>query len=118
MRSVGSTFEIEPVWDAAPGMVSLNLAPERVEFADFIHYGHGDLLAQQPVFFTMKTQTNLRIPDGGYAIASVQVPRDAGATGEDAVRLDQSKRVLVFVKATVFKVPLGRTERHNNAEKK
>lgn len=116
VRNVGSTLEVEPSWCADEGVVTLNLVPERVQFANLISYGEGNLLAQQPVFFVMKAQTNLRVPDGGYSLVSVQVPRDEMATGEDAARLDQSKRVLVFVKATVFNVRSEGAEKRNDGD--
>ena len=114
VRNVGSSFEVEPGWSASPDRITLNIAPERVCFVDFIHYGQGGALAQQPLFSVMKLQTNLTLPDGAYSLAAVQVPRDESGEAGDPVRVDQTKRILIFIKASLIKVPM--TANHDDHE--
>lgn len=106
VRNVGSSFEVEAGWSASPDRITLNIAPERVGFVDFIHYGEGGALAQQPVFSVMKLQTNLTLPDGAYSLAAVQVPRDEAVEAGSPVGVDQTKRILIFIKASLIKVPI------------
>ena len=70
----------------------------------FTKYGTGLAESLQPLFHVLKLQTNLNIPANGYVLASVQMPRDQSAE-EGAAVPDQSQRVLVFVRATVMKIP-------------
>lgn len=110
VRNVGSSFEIEPGWSEERRMIELNIVPERVDFAGFIHYGSGGAITQQPVFSVMKVQSNLVLPDGAYSLAAMQVPRDESAEEAGSVRVDQSKRVLTFLKASLMSMPVAGPE--------
>ncbi|MGI9243547.1 MAG: hypothetical protein ACR2RV_22290 [Verrucomicrobiales bacterium] len=110
VRNVGSSFQVEPSWREEQRLIDLNIAPQRVSFVGFIHYGDGEALTQQPVFSVMKVQSNLRVPEGAYTLAAVQSPRDESADGAVAVRSDPSKRVLTFLKASLMRLPVAVAE--------
>ena len=109
VRNIGHTMEVEPNVDVSGQIISLNIAPEIVDFVAFTTYGTGLAESLQPLFHVLKLQTNLNIPTNGYALASVQMPRDKDA-GEDAVVPDESQRVLVFVRGTLIEIPAGDEE--------
>ena len=106
VRNLGFTFEAGPNVDADDKTISLNIAPEIVEFVKYVHYGQGAATAIQPLFHVLKCQTNLVLRDGSYVLASVQMPRDEKAK-DKAMRGDESQRVLVFVRADVIRIPTG-----------
>ena len=114
VRNVGSSLEVEAVWREEQRRIDLNIAPQRVGFAGFIHYGRGEALTQQPVFSVMKVQSNLRLPEGAYSLVAVHSPRDESADGAGAVRSDQSKRVLTFLKASLMRLAVTGAEEDND----
>ena len=116
IRNVGTSLEIEPGWETETGEISLNLAPERVDFVGFVLYGKGEMISQQPVFSVTKIQTNVIVPEGGYALLSMLVPHDRKAKQDAPVHSNPSKRILVFAKATVLKVPLKPEGNQSNHE--
>lgn len=100
VRNVGVTMEVEPNVDADGFTISLNLAPEVVEFEGFINYGSPiqtsatNALGQpvqvtltdnrilQPVFSVRSLQTNVTIWDGQTVAVGGLIREDVQETND------------------------------------
>jgi general secretion pathway protein D len=100
VRNVGVTMEVEPNVDADGFTISLNLAPEVVEFEGFINYGSPiqtsatNALGQpvqvtltenrilQPVFSVRKVTTNVTIWDGQTVAIGGLIREDVQETND------------------------------------
>jgi len=100
VRNVGVTMEVEPNVDADGFTISLNIAPEVVEFEGFINYGSPiqtsatNALGQpvqvtltdnrilQPVFSVRKMQTNVTIWDGQTVAVGGLIREDVQETND------------------------------------
>ena len=97
-RNVGLTVEVDPVLGANGGVLELNMAPEQgFHFGESVHHRFldgGKWLPNitMPVFYTMKTTTQITLPLETPILVSVMSPPD-----ENGV-IDSSRKVLLFVK--------------------
>ncbi len=100
VRNVGVTMEVEPNVDADGFTISLNIAPEVVEFEGFINYGSPiqtsatNALGQpvqvtltdnrilQPVFSVRRMQTNVTIWDGQTVAVGGLIREDVQETND------------------------------------
>lgn len=77
-RNLGVTLEVDPVLNAEESAIDLNLAPERVELAGFTEWSSEKIdelfKTTQPTFHTMKTTTQVTVPDGGYVLLGTTRP--------------------------------------------
>jgi len=99
---VGSTIEVEP--QISDGLVYLNLSPHITELVELTKFGKGEGETNRPLFFHLNLGTTVTILDGGYALAAMQVPRSK-KNAPGVISPDPSSRILVFVKATIYRIP-------------
>jgi hypothetical protein len=98
-RNVGTTLEVDPVLGANSLTIDLNLAPEIVQLEGYTSWPNKEMdplfKADLPMFYTMRTTTQITTIDGRYAFLSTLRPLDARtAEGRDVL-------VLLFVRADV-----------------
>ena len=97
-RHVGVTVEVDPVFSASGGTLDLNMAPEHVfHFGESVHHrflvsGKWQPDITMPVFYVMKTTTQITLQAETPVLISVMSPPDEN--GE----IDSSRKVLLFVK--------------------
>jgi len=97
-RNVGVTVEVDPVFGTSGGILDLNMAPEQVfHFGESVHHRFLDSGKWQPnitmpVFYVIKTTTQITLPAETPVLISVMSPPD-----ENGV-IDSSRKVLLFVK--------------------
>ena len=97
-RHAGVTVEVDPVIGESGGILDLNMAPEHVfHFGESVHHrflesGQWQPNITMPVFYTMKTTTQITLPLETSVLVSVMSPPD-----ENGV-IDSSRKVLLFVK--------------------
>ncbi|MDF1852340.1 MAG: hypothetical protein P1U85_15985 [Verrucomicrobiales bacterium] len=109
-RNVGTTLEVDPIIGVDNRTIDLNLAPEIVYLLDEVNYGdfesdESNVEVTMPVFYTIKTTTQLTMIDGEYALMGVHSPFN-----EKTFRSDPERKVLVFVKTDILHVGLGLPE--------
>ena len=99
-RNLGTTVEVDPVFNDKGTVLDLDLSPEQVShFGESIHHriligGEWKPNVTMPVFYTMKTTTQVTLPLDTYVLVSVMSPPDAEG------RTDASRKVLLFVKVS------------------
>jgi hypothetical protein len=97
-RNVGVTVEVDPVFGASGGTLDLNMAPEQVfHFGESVHHRFLDSGKWQPnitmpVFYAMKTTTQITLSAETAVLVSVMSPPDENG------KVDPSRKVLLFVK--------------------
>ncbi|MEM9018086.1 MAG: hypothetical protein AAGC68_13810, partial [Verrucomicrobiota bacterium] len=99
-RHVGLTIEVDPVIGDLGKAVDLNIAPEIVERLEEQYFTHPDFpkTAQgiehvsMPLFYTMRTTTQLTTISGKYSILGFHTPHD---------RPDE--RIIALIKVTTFR---------------
>ena len=105
-RNLGPTFEMEATIDGATDLVNLTLTAEIVH-----HCGNtvwcewrdrrSHVPIQMPVFYTLRSKTEVLTAPNQYLMAAVLSPRDTkGFT-------DPTRKVMVFVKAEIVCLPCG-----------
>lgn len=98
-RNLGVTLEVDPVLGNDNLTIDLNLAPEMVQLEGFTTWPNEDVdpkyRAEVPVFYSMKTTTQVTTLDGRYALLSTLRPLESA----DPERPDAL--VLLFVRADV-----------------
>ena len=109
VRNIGNTLEVELKVDQAAGLISLELAPEVVEYVGDTTYGKGLSEAQQPSFHVIKSYASIVVKSDRYALLGLQTPRDHKSSGARPKR-DPSHRVFVMVRATILEDPEGDKE--------
>lgn len=105
-RNVGVTLEVDPVLGADDRTVDLNLAPELTYLTGFESWGKhasGDsgVDVRMPLFFTVKTTTQVTMIAGEYAFVSAMTPRDlkTGMTNSE-------RKIMLFLKTDLAGVGL------------
>ena len=102
VRNLGTTVEVDPVLGADSRTIDLNLAPEIVYLADTTNYGthvegKSEVEITMPSFYTIKTTTQVTLMDGEPFFLGAH-----GPFNEKEGRVDQERRVLIFVKADLL----------------
>ncbi|MDF1751489.1 MAG: hypothetical protein P1U89_01815 [Verrucomicrobiales bacterium] len=100
VRNVGITLEVDAVLGADNRIVDLNLAPEITTLIETDHYVSGDREAhgtgniKMPVFYTMKTTTQITVEVGKENLFAFNTPPEA-----------PGERVISMIKVELIKVP-------------
>ena len=101
-RNLGLTVEIEPIIGEDRKTIDLTFKPELVKHVGdevFLDW-NTPLVASKnkmPIFYTLRINTRFSTSDGQFILASALTPELDG-------KPDHSKKVLIFVKATVLKL--------------
>ncbi|MEM6916868.1 MAG: hypothetical protein AAF491_09910 [Verrucomicrobiota bacterium] len=97
-RNLGVTLEVDPVMGRDELTIDLNLAPEIVQLEGHTVWSSEEVdekfQVKMPVFYMMKTTTQVTLIDGQYAFLSTLRPLEPAEEDRDAI-------VLVFVRADV-----------------
>jgi hypothetical protein len=105
-RNLGPTFEMKPTIDGATDLVNLTLTAEIVHHCgNYVWCEWRDRRShvpiQMPVFYTLRSTTEVLAAPNQYLMAAVLSPRDAkGFT-------DPTRKVMVFVKTEILCLPCG-----------
>ncbi|MAS96671.1 MAG: hypothetical protein CMO55_26065 [Verrucomicrobiales bacterium] len=100
-RNTGVTLEVDPVLSSDNKFVDLNLAPEIVAHIDDIYFtreGREDSARgvdhiQMPLFYTMKTTTQMTAVPGNYNLIGIHTPNE-----------DKTKRILALLRCDLIPV--------------
>jgi hypothetical protein len=105
-RNLGVTLEVDPVLGADDRTVDLNLAPELTYLTGFESWGKhtsegSEVDVRMPLFFTVKTTTQVSMIAGEYAFVSAMTPRDpkTGMTNPE-------RKIMLFLKTDLACVGL------------
>ncbi|MFT5905364.1 MAG: hypothetical protein ACI9E1_000961 [Cryomorphaceae bacterium] len=101
-RNLGLTVEIEPIIGEDRKTIELTFKPELIKHVGdevFLDWNTPKVASKSkmPTFYTLRINTSLTISDGQFVLASALTPELDG-------KPDHTKKVLVFVKATVLKL--------------
>ncbi|CAN5494994.1 hypothetical protein BH23VER1_BH23VER1_04490 [soil metagenome] len=99
-RLLGTIVEADPVVRPDGGTIDLELAPEIAEFGADRTIGYGTSSIEQPVFFSMKTQSSVAVRSGVPVVLSQHSPRPADVIGP---HFGSEKRILCLVTARILK---------------
>ena len=103
-RNVGSALEIEPTLSEDNKTIELKLSPDLTWFTGNETWGEhksrsGNVSKiETPLFYSVRFSTALTLINGKPALAAVISPKD------DKGKVDFSRKLMVFVKATVQEV--------------
>lgn len=105
-RNCGVTLEVDPVIGSDNRTIDLNLAPEIVYLNGYevwaTHEGReSEMEIRTPIFYTVKTTTQITTRDGEAVLMSVNTPRNA-KTGE----VDPEHRIFTIVRTDLEVVGL------------
>ena len=104
VRNLGNTLEVRVDVHKPGGLISLNVVPELVKHVGESAYGTGISTVTQPLFFILKSYTQLFVRSDKYALLGMQTPCLTDLeNGKPAS--DSSRRVFVMVRATVLNIP-------------
>ena len=99
-RNVGTTVEVDPVFNETDTILDLNMAPEKVfHLGESIHHrvlvnGAWQPNLTNPVFYTMKATTQVSLPMNTPMLVAVMSPPNEEGW------IDSSRKVLLFVKVS------------------
>lgn len=100
-RNTGVTLEVDPVLSSDNKYVDLNLAPEIVAHIDDLYFtreGREDSAwgvdhIGMPLFYTMKTTTQMTVVPGNYNLLGIHTPHE-----------DRTKRILALLRCDLIPV--------------